>query len=149
VLGARLLEPQQRAVESAETHAIRQSAELSIMQAYAQATSTLLTTVLRWHAWWAGFTETLQDEAISVALNTDFLSTSMDAPTLTALVGAWEKGALTQEDLFYNLQQGERLAPGVDYEEWRKRLLQQGALTLVRRTPPTPPPTVPPPEQAA
>lgn len=131
VLGARLLEPQQRIVEAAETHQLRQNAETSIMEAYADAVSGLLTKALRWHAWWAGVTEKQNDETISLTLNTDFLPTKVDAQTLTALVSAWQAGALTQEDLYENLRQGSLLAPGVLFEEWQAKLAEQGALALL------------------
>jgi hypothetical protein len=131
VLGARLLEPQKQAVEAAETHQLRQNAEMSIMEAYADAASVLLTKALRWHTWWAGLTEDLDDETISLTLNTDFLPTKVDAPTLTALVSAWQAGALTQEDLYENLRQGSLLAPGVLFEEWQAKLAEQGALALL------------------
>jgi hypothetical protein len=122
VLGARLLEPQRRSVESGETHQIRQSAELSIMEAYAESASFILATALRWHAWWAGTTELPADDTVLVTLNTDFLATTLDAPTLTAYVAAWQAGAITQADLYYNLSQGDVLEPGVTFEQWRSKL---------------------------
>jgi hypothetical protein len=130
-LGARLLEPQRRAVEAAQTHEIRQVAELSIMQTYAIAASTLVERALRWHAWWAGVTEDLDDETITFLLNTDFLPETIDAPTMTALVNAWHAGALTQEDLYYNFEQGNLLAPGTTFEEWQAKLAEEGAMALL------------------
>jgi hypothetical protein len=128
VLGARLLEPQRRGVEAAETHQIRQSAETSMMEAYAQAMSAVLTQALRWHAWWAGATEAVDDATLRVALNTDFVPATLDAPTLTALVAAWQAWGLTQADLYYNLAQGEMLEPGVTAEAWAAKLAQEQGL---------------------
>jgi hypothetical protein len=125
ILGARLLEPQKKAVEAAQTHEIRQSSELSIMQAYAQAASLLVTKALRWHTWWAGATTVLDDERVTFTLNTDFLPTTIDGPQLTAFVGAWQQGALTQADLYYNLSQGNLLAPGVTFDQWQAQLAEE------------------------
>jgi hypothetical protein len=125
ILGARLLEPQKKAVEAAQTHELRQSSELSIMQAYAQAASLLVTKALRWHTWWAGATTVLDDERVTFVLNTDFLPTTIDGSQLTAFVGAWQQGALTQADLYYNLSQGNLLAPGVTLEQWQAQLAEE------------------------
>jgi hypothetical protein len=125
VLGARLLEPQRRTIEAAETHQIRQSAELSIMEAYALAASALITKALRCHAWWAGATDDPDDAGITFTLNTDFLPTTIDAPTLTALTAAWQAGAVTQEDLYYNLVRGNVVQPGVPFAEWQRTLQAQ------------------------
>jgi hypothetical protein len=119
------------------------------MEAYADAASLLLTRALRWHTWWVGLTENVDDETITVALNTDFLPSKMDAPTLTALVASWEAGALTQEDLYFNLSQGSLLEPGITFEEWQAKLAAQLPLPLlqipVRNTNgAAPPPAVPP-----
>ena len=40
-------------------------------------------------------------------INRDFLPRPMDAQTLTALVGAWQSGAISEAELFANLQRGE------------------------------------------
>jgi hypothetical protein len=125
ILGARFLEPQKKAVEAAQTHEIRQSSELSIMQAYAQAASLLVTKALRWHTWWAGVSAVVDDPRVMFVLNTDFLPTTIDAPQLTAFVTAWEQGALTQADLYYNLSQGNLITPGVTLEEWQAQLAEE------------------------
>ena len=143
VLGARLLEPQRRTVEAAETHQIRQSAELSIMEAYAIAASALLTKALRWHSWWAGVTEDVDDDSVTLTLNTDFLPTTVDAPTLTALVASWEAGALSHEDLYFNLARGNMLQPGVPFEEWQAKLKEEAPAPVVQLPGRGQPPAVP------
>lgn len=111
VLGARLLEPQKRSVETAEALGMRQSGEQSVLQEIAQALSQRLSRVLRWHAWWAGMAETPEDESIRVTLNTDLVPQSLSPQELDALSASYHQGILTQESVYYNLQQGEMLAP--------------------------------------
>lgn len=132
VLGARLLEPQRRTVEAAETHQIRQSAEVSIIEAYALAAATLLTKILRWHTWWAGLTDVVDDKAVLMTLNTDFVPVTLDAPTLTALVGAWEAGAMTQADLYFNLARAKMLQPDITLEAWQATLRAEAPLPLLQ-----------------
>ena len=91
-----------------------------------------LETALRWFADWQG-----QTGEVKVKINTDFLPMAMDAPTLTALVAAWQAGAISHEVLFDNLQQGEIIAPDKTFEDEKSSIEISGpVLTAPAATPP-------------
>jgi hypothetical protein len=50
---------------------------------------------------------------------------------LHELVASWQAGALTQEDLYYNLTQGGLLEPGVPLATWQARLKEESMLALL------------------
>jgi len=104
-LGARMLMEDRKQVEAAETAQIHRSGENSILAAIAASVSEGMEWVLASIADWANVTT-----EISFKINQDFVAVAMDGPTLTALVGAWQGGALTMGDLFRTLQRGEVIA---------------------------------------
>ena len=112
VLGARMLEQQKSGVEAAETAAIHRSGEQSTLQAMAARLSLGLTRVLRWFEKWAG-----GDGTATVDLNRDFIPASLSAQDITALVGAWQNGALSPQELFEKFQKGGIIHDGKTYEE--------------------------------
>ena len=116
VLGARMLEQQKASVESADTIARRQYGEESTLACIAVTLSMGATKVLQWVADWAGI-----DGDIRVNLNTDFLPAGMTSQDITALVGAWQSGAISGETLFDNLKAGEIIGD-VNYEEEQERI---------------------------
>ena len=76
-----------------------------------------VTVALQWLTAWEGV-----DGDVKVELNRDFLPASMDAQMLTALVGAWQNGAISQNSLFHMLKQGEIIEDGIDFEEEQGRI---------------------------
>lgn len=130
VLGARLLESQKRAAESAEALAIRQAGESSIVADLAHSVSASLTDAFRWLEWWHGSATDVSDiseETVSVELNTDFESNVLPARDLIALVWAWQKGALSRDALHYRFDRGDILPPNRTLEE---------ELALIKANPP-------------
>jgi hypothetical protein len=119
VLGARMLEGGKNTggVEAAETVARRQSGEESVLACMAQTASDGLTKALQWMADWMS-----ASGPVSYQLNRDFLPQSMTAQDLTALVGAWQAGALSQEELFNNLKAGEIVSDSTDFETEQERI---------------------------
>lgn len=119
VLGARMLEGGKNTggVEAAETVARRQSGEESVLASMAATASQGLTKALQWMAMWIGDTS-----PVSYSLNRDFLPQSMTAQELTALVAAWQSGAISQETLFNNLKAGEIVADSDTFEEEQARI---------------------------
>jgi hypothetical protein len=119
ILGARMLEAGRTggAIEAAETVARRQSGEQSVLACMAQTASDGLTKALQWLADWQGIKAT-----VKIDLNRDFLPMPMDAPTLTAMVSAWQSGAISKETLFDNLQQGELVDPDVTFDDEEARI---------------------------
>lgn len=117
VLGARMLEPRVKGVESAETAAIHRKGEESLLAAQSQAISLGMTQALRWFVDWAG----ADSAEASVTLTTDFYPLSMTPQMLTALIAGWQAGAYSDQTLFNNLQAAEVIAEDVTLEEEQAR----------------------------
>ena len=128
VLGARLLESQKKVGETAEAIELRQSGENSILANLALSVSASLSRVLAW-AWWWNSTEALPDDVgpndVVLELNTDFSMKGLSAPELTAIVSAWQQGALSRESMLDLFRRGEVLPEGRTNEE-ETRLIRNG-----------------------
>ncbi len=112
-LGSQLLQGQKTGVEAADTVRLRQNAEASTLinavKMVEQAITQALVIMNDWGGW--GSTDT-----ISVKLNTDFVDTKMSPQDITALMGAWQSGAISHDTFLYNMKRGEILEPSVDIE---------------------------------
>jgi len=123
ILGSRMLEAQKRVGEAADAIELRQSGENSVLSTLAISVSDGLTHVLRWVAWWNS-TETMPEDIgedrVLVQLNTDFTNRGMASDELTAVVSAWQAGAISRETMFDLFRRGEVLPAGrTDEEEAR------------------------------
>ena len=111
ILGARMLEVQVRGVESANTAAIHRGGEQSMLASVAQSISIGMTNVLKIFCNFAGAPISDDvDKAVTQCkfdLNRDFFPVPMDALTLTAIIAAWQNGAISYETMFSNLQTAE------------------------------------------
>ncbi len=120
VLGSRMLEPQKRAVETADAIELRQSGENSVLSAVSLSVSDSITQILRWVYWWNSteeLTAALGDERVMAQLNLDFTTRGMSSTELTAVVSAWQAGAISRESMFELLRRGEVLPAGRTNEE--------------------------------
>jgi hypothetical protein len=128
VLGTRMLESKKRVGETAAAIELRQSGENSILNTVSLSVSASLTQVLRWVYWWNS-TETYPDDigpdSVLATLNTDFSITGMSALEITALVAAWQAGAISQATMLDLFRAGEVIAPGRTNEEEIKLLAAQ------------------------
>ena len=100
ILGARLLETQKRVGETAEAIELRVSGEICILGALAQCVSRSLTDVLRWAHWWnstVAWPDDVTNEQAVIELNTDYSTKGLSANELTAVVHAWQSGALSRD----------------------------------------------------
>ena len=144
VLGTRMLEAKKRVGETAAAIELRQSGENSILNTVSLSISSSLTQVLRWVYWWNS-TEAIPDaigpDLVLVTLNNDFSITGMSALEITALVAAWQAGAISQATMLDLFRAGEIVAPGRTNEEEINLLATQ--------KPPTAPVTVTPPAVAS
>ena len=127
VLGSRMLEDTKRVGETADAIELRQAGENSILMTLALSVSDSITNVLRWVYWWNS-TEALPDaispDSVLLRLNTDFTAKGLSPLELTAIVGAWQAGAISQTTMFDLFRQGEILPTGrTDMEE--KNLISQ------------------------
>jgi hypothetical protein len=55
-------------------------------------------------------------------INRDFFPVPMDAPTLMALVAAWQSGGISGETLFENLKEGEIIASDRTFEQEQAKI---------------------------
>lgn len=121
ILGARMLETQRASVESSETQKQRVNGEMSVLAALANVISTAITKALMVMADWAGAAGEVEYE-----LNTDFVPEGMSAQELTALVSAWQAGAISSQVLFENLKRGEIIDGDDEFEDEQERINSQG-----------------------
>lgn len=102
MLGARMLTPEKKAAEAAETAAIHRTGEISVLSSLAQSAGQSIEQALAFMAEWGGMSGD-----VSVKLNNDFMAVSMDSQKLTALLAAWQSGAIAFADLLSQLKRGE------------------------------------------
>lgn len=123
VLGTRMLEAQKRVGESADAIELRQSGENSVLSAVSQSVSDSLTHVLRWAYWWnstEASPDSIGEDLVLMELNSDFNTKGMSSKEISAVVAAWQSGAISRETMFDLFRRGEVLPPGrTDEEEAR------------------------------
>lgn len=111
-LGARMLAPDKRMAEAAETASIHRNGEISVLSSLSQAVSIGLTQALQIASEWMGM-----GDGVDVRLNTDYLPGQMDPQTLTALFHMVQGGRISQQTFFYNLKEGEYVPPERTFED--------------------------------
>ena len=116
-LGARILAPEKRAAEAAQTANIHRSSENSVLASIAQSISVGLTHVMEWLRDWSNVTGD-----VNVELNRDFIPNSMTAQDVDSLVKSWQSGAISHETLFDNLVAGDIIAQDVSFDDEMERI---------------------------
>lgn len=119
VLGARIIAAEKKAAEAAETASIHRAGESSVLAALAASISKSITKALNIMARW---TIGAEDEVATFELNKDFVPEAMSPEELSALVGAWQNGAITKKELFDLLVKGEIIGADTTYEEHEAEL---------------------------
>jgi hypothetical protein len=135
VLGSRLLEGQKKVGEAAAAIELRQSGENSILSNLANSVAQSLTEILRWIYWWHSTEDNpddIGDDKVLVELNTDFSTTGMDPQELTAVVAAWQAGALSRDTMTDLFRRGEILPEGRTAEEELAALARGGKVEGLR-----------------
>lgn len=112
VLGARMLFPEKKAVEAAETASLHRQGENSALAALAQAVARGLSEAMVIARDWMG----INGEA-AIVLNTDYLPTPMSPQMLVALIQAVQSGHISRRTFFTNLQRGEVIAADTVFED--------------------------------
>lgn len=110
-IGARMLAPEKSGVEAADTLAIRNNGENSIVGAVGIAVSGGLTQALNTFSQWAGFGKECKYE-----LNREFMPFVIQAPMLTAWLSLVQAGRMSAQTLYWLLQRGDLARPDVDFE---------------------------------
>jgi hypothetical protein len=116
-LGARILAPEKRAAESAQTANIHRSSENSVLASISQSISIGLTHVMEYLRDWSGVTGD-----VKVELNRDFIPNSMTAQDLDSLVKAWQSGSISHQTLFDNLVAGDIIMQDVSFDDEMERI---------------------------
>jgi hypothetical protein len=111
-LGARMLAPEKKTAEAQGTVEMRVGHETSMLADIAHVISQAMTQAMEWLRDWSG-----ASGPVSINVNTDYTVTMLSAQEVTALVAAWQMGAISKNTLFWNLQQGEVIEDGVTFEE--------------------------------
>ena len=127
VLGSRMLEDTKRVGETADAIELRQAGENSILMTLALSVSDSISQVLRWVYWWNSTEpcpEDVSEDLVLIQINTDFTAKGLTSQELTAVVSAWQAGAISQATMFDLFRKGEVLPTGrTDGEE--KNLIGQ------------------------
>lgn len=114
VLGARLLLDEKKTAEATETVAMRSSGERSVLMSVAMTISSGITKILQIISEW----ENVSGDIV-YNLNTDYNLNTMDAQLLAQLMAGVQGGTIPASVLFYNMQQGELIEEGMEYEEFQ------------------------------
>lgn len=119
VLGARMLEDQKKAAETAETAGIHRAGESSALATQGAVISRGLTEALATFDRWAG-----GSGAVEFSLNSKFFPRTLSAQEVTALVSAWQTGALSEQELFQNFQDGGVISEAADFETHQDQITE-------------------------
>jgi hypothetical protein len=122
VLGARLLEETKAAAEAAETVALRQSGESSVLAKVAGAVSEGLTWALKVVAQWMKVGD---EKKVKYELNKRFNTKSLTSADLQSLMGMLQGGAMSFEVFYYNMERGE-MYPDGHTQEQEEELIEKG-----------------------
>lgn len=120
-LGARLLVPEANAQISENTMQMKTAGYRATIMQIANTASRAITQALKIIAEWEG-TSKEQVKEVKLELNTDYNLSEMDAQTITALVTAWQTGAIRQEDMFKKLQKGEIIESDISFDDYKSNL---------------------------
>ena len=120
-IGARLLQPQRKGVQAAETARIEQSGESATLTTVAASVENALGNALAVAVWWVGG----DPDAVKLELNKDFIDASINPQQLTALTQAWQSGAISLDSYLWNMKRGEMLPDGRTVED-EKDLIDEG-----------------------
>lgn len=118
LLGARLLEDQKKAAETAESKRLQYSGENSILAQIANLISDAVTKNLT-YAYQISvndFARIPEADELNVSINTDFFDAKMSGEEITALIALVQNGLLSRESAVWNLKEGEILPPGASVE---------------------------------
>lgn len=121
LLGARLLEEQKKAAETAESKRLQYSGDNSILASIANTVSNGITENLRWAAAWHG-----TNGDIHCKLNTDFFDVEIEPSQISAIIQAWQAGIMSRRTAVWNLHRGEMLPPDVEPEDEEEKIDNEG-----------------------
>lgn len=120
-LGARMLAPEKKQTEAAQTAQIHRAGESSVLAGVANSIGRTARACMVTLAEWMGQTNVTED-AIDIRLNKEFYPEGMDPQFLAGLLAAVQSGRISYETFFYNLERYQVIPDGITIEEERARL---------------------------
>ncbi len=133
VLGARLLEEEKTAVETAESRRQRQAGENSVLATISINISSFMTKGLIWLAEWSGISGD-----VSISLNTDFVVDQLVAGSMKELRELLMVGDISFETFFYNMKRMELYPEGWSIEDELNAIDEEGGGLSRGKTEPAP-----------
>jgi len=124
-LGARLIEAEKNAAETAETHRLRQGREQATVAGTVQACNAGLSQTVTTMLNLSGVT----GEAL-VRCNTDLVDARLTPDELRVMLEALQTGAMAYDTFYHNLQRGEITRPGITSAEERQQIAATVGLAL-------------------
>lgn len=124
-LGINILNKAPSRNEKAETAAIRQQRENSVLASISMAVSEALRKALVIAAEWMQVTGD-----IAVDLNRDFTPNVLSAQEITALMGVWQAGGMAFSDFIAAMKTGEPIQPGRTAEDIQADIETEAPATL-------------------
>jgi hypothetical protein len=112
VLGGSVFADQRKGVEAAETARIRTSGETSLLMGIVNSIEETLESALKCAGEWMNV-----KGDIDIDINRDFIDTTLDPMTLTALLKSYLSNAISIDTFLFNLKQAEMIAPDRTIEE--------------------------------
>lgn len=120
-IGARMIAPEKKAAEAAETASIRRGGENSVLAELVGSVSAVLQSALSFMAQWGGISGNVTYE-----INKDFLPMPMGAAELREWVAAWQSSAISGRTFYEGLKSGELVPENLTYEDEQERKLEDG-----------------------
>lgn len=117
VLGARMIADETKQVETLGATQIKRAGENSILASAVIAVSDVIERALRVMAEWVG-----ASGEVVYQINREFTPVAMDAQQLTALVSAWQAGAVSEAELFDVLKRGDVIDGEKSLEEHQSEI---------------------------
>lgn len=114
-IASRILARQKSVAEAAETEAVRQGAENSILAMIANSVSAKIVKALNRVSQFDGSGE------VRFQINTDYLPKNITPQEITALLGLRSAGEMSEESLYYKLREGGVYNETLTYSEERAR----------------------------
>lgn len=123
MLGARMIADESAQAETLGATQIKRAGENSVMAAIVMGISEAIRWALGVMVEWEGASGEIEFE-----INRDFTPMGLDAQQLTAMVGAWQQGAMSDAELYAVLQRGDVIDGQKTFEEHQAELETTSAL---------------------
>ena len=122
-LGARMVYDGKGRNETTDTAKLRHRSELSLLHSSVVMVEAALIKLLRIAADWA---QPGTADEVSVTMHRDFVSAQIDPAILTALIKAWQAGAISHDTLLMNLKKGELMDVNRALDDEKDRIEEDG-----------------------